>query len=114
MDLTVDSIPAPPTGTFTLVAPAGRKFSLVQIMDTVNDGLERHKYVLIRRSGSLVLVPADEKIDPIMIPLISEDELPDRGETEIVRVQVNLTHLLAESVARERTVYEPSTAETIE
>ncbi len=84
-----------PTGTFSFIAPAGRKYSMPEIIDIVNEGLLAHKYVLLRRPSSFVVVPADEKIDPALIPLIHLNELPERGDTEIVRVAVPLKRLLA-------------------
>ena len=54
-----------PTGTFTYVAKVagGRKESTIpEIIDILNEALERDKFLLIRREASFTIVAADEKI----------------------------------------------------
>jgi type II secretion system protein D len=91
----------PPTGTFSMVVPANRKYSMAEIIDMINDGLLHHKYVMLRRPGSFTLVSADEKIPPELVPMIPLKELAEWGDTEIVKVIYPLKSLLAEETAPE-------------
>jgi type II secretion system protein D len=91
----------PPTGTFTFIAPTGRKYSMIEIIDIINDGLLQHKYVMLRRTGSFTTVSADEKIPPDLVPLIPLKELPEWGETEIVKLAYPLKYLASEEQAPE-------------
>ncbi|MBV9124315.1 MAG: hypothetical protein JO112_13230, partial [Planctomycetes bacterium] len=92
---------AKPTGTFNFIAPKGKTYTIPEIIDILNEGLIAQKYVLIRRSQSFTLVPADEPIDPAIVPRISVDELGQRGNTEIVSMVLPLTSLVAEDFAPE-------------
>jgi hypothetical protein len=76
-----------PTGTFTFV-PAKReqRFTLAEITDIINDALLAKQHLLIRWHMTFVVVPADEKVDPTLIPRIELSELPKRGRTELVQV----------------------------
>lgn len=96
---------APPTGTFQFIAPKigteQRRYTMPQIIDIINEALLAHKYTLIRREASLTLVPADEKIDPNLVPRILPADLDNRGATEIVSVVLPLQMLVAEDFAPE-------------
>src|SRR5262245_39906773 len=48
----------PPTGTFTFIAPQGRKYTMGEIIDIINEGLLQHKYVLLRRPQAFTLAAA--------------------------------------------------------
>jgi type II secretory pathway component GspD/PulD (secretin) len=94
--------PFKPTGTFTFVPPKGKTYTLREIIDILNEGLlasSTQKYLLIRGERTLTLVPADEKIDPGLVPRIRPDELSLRGRTEIVSVVFPLAGVKAEDVA---------------
>lgn len=85
LPMVVDHVP---TGTFTFIPPTGKKqrtFTVPEVIDVVNEALQVKRYVLIRRPASLQLVPADEKLDAALAPLVRPDELSQRGKTEIVR-----------------------------
>jgi type II secretory pathway component GspD/PulD (secretin) len=75
-----------PRGTFTVNPPAGREFTLAEITDLLNESLAQQKLILIRRHMTFFIHPADEKIDPTLIPRIELNELPKRGKSEIVQV----------------------------
>ena len=92
-----------PTGTFTFIAPRGapKQYTIPQIIDILNEALLNQKYVLIRRTASFTLMPADEKIDPAILPRIAIEDLEQRGNTELVSVVLPLTSLVAEDVAPE-------------
>jgi type II secretion system protein D len=95
-----------PTGTFNVITPKGKtEYTLAEIVDIINEGLfaqpETQKYVLIRRTSSFTLVPASDKIDPMLVPRVSIADLDKRGHTEIVSVVRPLTTLVAEDLERE-------------
>jgi type II secretory pathway component GspD/PulD (secretin) len=91
----------PPTGTFSFIAPPGKKYAMTEIVDIINQGLLAHKYILLRRPSSFTLIPADEKIPAELVTHIKLSELPEWGDTEIVKVTYKLANsgLLAEETA---------------
>src|SRR5262249_44642529 len=56
-------------------------------------------YILINRRTSFTLVPADQEIDPVIVPRIAPHDLSKHGKTEIVSTVVQLKNLLAENTA---------------
>jgi type II secretory pathway component GspD/PulD (secretin) len=81
-----------PTGTFTFIPPRIKpKYSLVEIIDILNEELLNQKYILIRREATFTILPADEKMDPTLLPRVRLDELEKRGRTELVTVVLPLT-----------------------
>jgi type II secretory pathway component GspD/PulD (secretin) len=89
----------PPTGSYTFIAPGGQKFTIPEVIDYINRGLLERKYILIRRERQFSLVPADEKINPDWVPLISQKDLDKYGQTEVVRMLVQLKEEVAEELA---------------
>ncbi len=85
-----------PAGTITFYnvnGPDGkpREYTLVEVFDLLNEMLmSEHKHVLLRRETTLMIFPADEPIDKLLIPRIEMEELPERGRSEIVEVVVKL------------------------
>jgi hypothetical protein len=78
-----------PDGTLTVITPKGRKYSLAEIFDLINRRLmAEEKFTLLRGQGSLVLFPADDvmSIPTHLISRVKFDDLPRRGQTEIVEV----------------------------
>jgi RNA polymerase sigma factor (sigma-70 family) len=90
-----------PTGTFTFISPKGKKYTLADITDIINEALLSQKFLLVRRDTTFSLLPADEKPDPILVPRIRLDELPKRGKTELVSVVLPMTRFKAKDVAPE-------------
>jgi type II secretory pathway component GspD/PulD (secretin) len=88
-----------PTGSFTFIPPNGRKYTISEIIDILNESLLVQKYLLIRRQGSFALLPADEK--PENVPLVRVEDLKDYGNSELVSVIIPLRMLDAEDVAPE-------------
>jgi type II secretory pathway component GspD/PulD (secretin) len=84
-----------PTGTVTLTI---NDKTLGQTIDLLNEALAQEKYVLIRGEQSFFIHPADEKLPRTLIPLISPDQLPKRGKTELVQVVVPLKTVVAEEI----------------
>ena len=89
---------AKPTGTCTLIFPKGKKYTLLETTDILNETLAAQKYILLRRDASFTVLPADEKIDPTFVPRVRLEDLDKRGKTELVSVVLPLTHLKAKEI----------------
>ena len=72
----------------TIVPPKDRKFTLGEITDLINESLMAQKFILIRRETSFLFHPADERVDPTLVPRIEMRELKTRGKTELVQVVI--------------------------
>jgi RNA polymerase sigma factor (sigma-70 family) len=90
-----------PTGTVTFVPPKNKRYTLGEITDILNELLLAQRCILVRRAASFTLLPADEAIDPSLVPRVSLSELNKRGRTELVSVVVPLTMLRASDLAPE-------------
>src|SRR5262249_36991544 len=97
--------PTKPTGSFTFIAPivngAQKKYTIPEIIDIINEGLLLQKLVLFRREASLMVLPAEQAIDPMLVQLVKVEDLPNRGSTEIVKITYQLTKTVAEDVKKE-------------
>src|SRR4029077_285601 len=78
----------PPAGSLDIVAP-GKAYSVPQAMDLINRALAQHKLLLLRREGEFVLVSAGQ-IDPQLVPRIELTDLQQRGDTEVVSLNIQL------------------------
>jgi hypothetical protein len=87
-----------PAGNFTFVPPKNKKYTLAEITDLLTEALLAQKYILVRRDASFTVLPADEKIDPALLPRVRLDDLAKRGKTEMVTVVVPLTTLKARDI----------------
>ncbi|MBY0457284.1 MAG: hypothetical protein K2V38_08110, partial [Gemmataceae bacterium] len=83
-----------PTGTVKIKPGGDRKFTIAEVTDLINEAMMQQKFVLIRRHMTFFIHPADEKIDPTLLPRVSLDELAKRGKTEIVQVVVPVEGLV--------------------
>jgi hypothetical protein len=94
-----------PTGTFTFLPARGKRlYTLAEITDILNEALQAHaiqKYLLVRRTASFTLLPADEAVDTTLVPEVSLAELEKRGQTELVRVMLPLKSVSASDIAPE-------------
>jgi type II secretion system protein D len=92
-----------PSGSLTLVTPADGLYSIYDLIDLINEGLlsneNTQKYILINRDRSFTLVPASEKIDPVLVDRIPIEDLDKRGENELVSTVLTLKALVAEDIA---------------
>jgi hypothetical protein len=79
-----------PKGALTLKPGAGKKFTVGEMTDLLNESLAQQKWLLVRGEKSFRVLPADKKIDPMLVPRVSLDELPDRGRTELVQTVLKL------------------------
>jgi type II secretory pathway component GspD/PulD (secretin) len=88
-----------PTGTFTFVPPAGKQYTVAEMIDIINEALQMQKYILIRGERSLIVVPADEKIDPSLVPRVLPADLGLRGRTELVSVVLPVKSFQVDDIA---------------
>jgi len=62
---------AQPTGTFSFTSPPGKRYSIPEVIDIINDGLlgnsATQKFYMINRERNFTVVPADEKVDPALL-----------------------------------------------
>jgi type II secretion system protein D len=78
-----------------------------EVIDIINDGLlsiaPTQRYIMINRERNFTVLPADEKVDPALLPQISPEEIDDstRGRNELVQVVLPLKTLDAETLAPE-------------
>jgi RNA polymerase sigma factor (sigma-70 family) len=89
---------AGPTGTFTLVPPTGKEYTLAEITDLINDALLAEKWLLVRGEKTFTLLPADDKVDPKWAPRVKVEELHLCGRTELVEVVVTPTGVVAADI----------------
>ncbi len=99
-----------PPGSYTYMAPKGsvgatQGFTIPEVIDKINEALlanpPSQRWQLIRREQTFTVVPADEPIDPILVPRVTIDELKARGNTEIVSTILQLNSLVGEDYAPE-------------
>ncbi len=85
---------AEPKGTVTIRPPVkGKRFTLAEITDLINEALLAQKFILVRREKSFTVLQADEKIDQSLLPNIRPEDLDQRGSTELVVVTFTLVYL---------------------
>jgi len=95
--------PYKPTGTFTFLPPKGKEYTISEIVDIINEALMANpptqQYILIRRTKTFTLVPADEQIPRDQVRTVDVADLPNYGRTEPVRVNISLKGANAEDIA---------------
>jgi WD40 repeat protein len=94
-----------PTGTLTFHGPRDKKYTIPEILDIINEGLLSNsltqKYLLIRGERNLILLPAEEKVDPSLVPRLNVNELDKQGRTVLASVVVPLRNVKVEDVVAE-------------
>jgi RNA polymerase sigma factor (sigma-70 family) len=86
-------------GSFTFIPPGDkRKYTLEEITDILNEALLAQQYLLVRRTATFTLLPADEKVDPTLVPRVSLGDLEKRGRTALVSVELPLTSVSAKDL----------------
>ncbi len=94
--------PNTPAGSFTFIPPKGKRYTLTEIRDIINEGLLAKHWLLIQGPWNCVLVPADEKVDLQLVPRVKPEELANLGKYDLVRVVVPLTKIKAKDVQEVR------------
>jgi hypothetical protein len=94
-----------PTGSFSFNSPDGRKYTVPEVVDIINQALlsaeKTNKYYLINGEKAFTLIPADEKIDISLLPRITPDQLDEHALSEVVVMSVWLRSAVAEDLAGE-------------
>ena len=92
-----------PTGTFTFAPPKGKEYTIAEIVDVLNEALlgnkESGKYILVRRTQTFSLIPADEKIPKDQVPNVDVADMAKYGRTEVIRVDKPLKNAQVEELA---------------
>ncbi|HEX5272038.1 MAG TPA: secretin N-terminal domain-containing protein, partial [Gemmataceae bacterium] len=92
-----------PQGTFTFAPPKGKEYTISEIVDIINEALlankESGKYILVRRTQTFTLIPADDKIPKDQVKNVDIADLPNYGRTEVVRVDKRLKNAQVEEIA---------------
>jgi WD40 repeat protein len=75
-----------PAGTFTFVAPPGKKasFTLTELIDLINEGLVTQKLLLVRQEKSFMVISPSDTIGPALIKPVKAADLNQHGKTELV------------------------------
>jgi hypothetical protein len=91
-----------PTGTFTYVGPPNKEYTISEVVDILNEGLlnmsRTQQYILIQRPRSFTLIPADEQLDPALLPRFRPEDLPSYGNYERVSLALPLGRLDADDI----------------
>jgi len=94
-----------PNGSLVAFTTPGKKYTIGEVIDIINAALlanePTQQYYLIRRERDFVLVPANQKIDAQLVPLVEIDDLKKFGRSQLVRVVRPLKALNAEDVRDE-------------
>jgi len=90
-----------PAGTMTFLPPKGKKYTIPEITDIINEALLGQKGLLVRRDTTFTVLPADGKFDPILVPRVRLQDLATRGRTELVSVVLPVTGFKAKVIAPE-------------
>jgi hypothetical protein len=96
--LTLDLNDVPP-GTFNYYDKG--KYTATDAMDILNGYLLPRGHVLVRRDKFLVCLNIDNGIPPNLVPKIAVEELPQRGNNELLTVVFALQATTAEQAALE-------------
>ncbi len=94
----------PVTSSFSFDRPLDKSYTLPDVIDLINAGLLANsptaKFCLINGEHQFFVVPADQKIDPTLVPHIDGvEDFKDHGDTEFVQMELPLTSLNAEDLA---------------
>jgi hypothetical protein len=92
-----------PTGSFTFVPPSiggmEMTYTVPEIIDILNESLFTQQYMIVRRRASIMVWSADEPFDPILLPRLTLDDLPNYGNTEVVKIGFQPQGVSVESLA---------------
>ncbi|HZZ27379.1 MAG TPA: secretin N-terminal domain-containing protein [Pirellulales bacterium] len=81
----------PPPGTFNYQDDRG--YSIQDAIDVLNSVLLTRDFTLVRRDRMLMVVNLKDGIPPNVVPMITPDELPQRGKYELVCVAFPINKL---------------------
>jgi hypothetical protein len=92
--LTLASTVKPEKGTFTFTPSRDARFTIDEITDAINEVLEQHKMILVRRRMTFFIQSRDERIEPLRLrtELVDLDQL---SRHEFASVVIPLTKVKA-------------------
>jgi hypothetical protein len=89
-----------PTGSFNCILPRDKDYPVLEAIAFCNEALVDMRWALVRADArELRLIPADEVVDPKLVPRLPPAALPTRASAEIVSIALPLTKLKAAEVA---------------
>ena len=71
---------------WTSSPPQGKKYTLSELIDVINERLIIQKHVMIRKDAAFVVYPADRQIPSSEVARIVIADLNKRGRTEVVSI----------------------------
>ncbi|HID23055.1 MAG TPA: hypothetical protein EYP14_11730, partial [Planctomycetaceae bacterium] len=87
-----------PPGTFSYFDQ--RPYTVTEALDLINRVLLSQGFLLIRNKQFLVLVNIEEPIPANLVQELSEDELGNRADNELVRLSLDLNYAQPEAIAK--------------
>ncbi len=90
---------APPPGTLNY--QDAKSYTPAEAIDLLNSVLQTKGYTLIRRERLLMLVNLQDGVPPNLVPVVSLEELSERGKFELVTVIFQLEKLTPEEAEAE-------------
>lgn len=96
--LTLDLTVTPP-GTFNYFDD--KKYTPIQALDVINGYLLQKGYLIVNRNKFLVVLTFDNPIPPNLIPVVKVEDLPSRGNNELLTVSMKLDGITAQDAAAE-------------
>lgn len=88
-----------PPGTFTHSSPKGKKLSLIDVIDIVNESLVEQKHVLLRREVTLSMHPLDADVPEYKWNLVDFEDLHKQPKHVPVRTLITTVNENAEDAA---------------
>src|SRR5260370_38810225 len=83
-------------GTFTFIPPKGKKYTLEEITDIINEALQTRDFMMISSGKRWFLVPTDDKSDGFARhPRVRPEDLGNFGKYEVASVKIPLANLTA-------------------
>lgn len=87
-----------PKGALTLKPGVGKKFTIGELTDLLNESLALQGRIMVRGEKSFFVPSINEKIDISLVPFVSLADLKYRGSTELVRVLLKPTDLVLDNL----------------
>ena len=87
-----------PSGTFTYSSPKGKKLTLREVTDIINDGMHERGRVLLRRQNSVILWFTDERWPDYLVAKVRPNDLDEYDSHVPVEMRVVLKYLRANDI----------------
>jgi hypothetical protein len=77
-----------PPGPVTLEPPRNQKFTIEELTDVLNEAMTWHDLTLVRGQGSFTILSTNKDIPTAAVPRIDLQDLPRRGKTELIQLEL--------------------------